>query len=120
MTSNKRLVVGASWMVSPDIKHNFLLSSSTVFMLSIQTASTGPSNTSHFLKVQSIQYNYQHAMDIKYLSIHKKMSGIMEPEGSSMISRSKLIDSIYSVFDLRPMRLTTSSIYDHKIIMINK
>jgi hypothetical protein len=94
MTSNKRLVVGASWMVSPDIKHSFLLSSSTVFMFSIQIVSTGPSNTSHFLKIKSIDYKYQRAMPIKYLSIHNKMSGIMEPERSSMISRSILTDSI--------------------------
>ncbi len=47
--SNMRLVVGASWMISPLIKHSFLLSSSTVFMFSIQIASTGPSNISHFL-----------------------------------------------------------------------
>mmetsp|Transcript_14312 Transcript_14312/g.34806 ORF Transcript_14312/g.34806 Transcript_14312/m.34806 type:complete len:357 (+) Transcript_14312:1594-2664(+) len=41
--------------IAPDIaiiselgKHSFLLSSSTVFMFSIQMASTGPSSTSHF------------------------------------------------------------------------
>jgi hypothetical protein len=34
--------------ISPLIKHNFLLSSRTVFMFSIQIASTGPSNTIHF------------------------------------------------------------------------
>lgn len=38
-----------TWIISPDIKHNFLLSSRTVFMFSIQTASTGPSNKIHFL-----------------------------------------------------------------------
>lgn len=32
-------------MISPEDKQSFLLSSSTVFMFSIQTASTGPSNT---------------------------------------------------------------------------
>jgi hypothetical protein len=35
-------------MISPLFKHSFLLSSSTVFMFSIQTASTGPSSISHF------------------------------------------------------------------------
>jgi hypothetical protein len=80
-------------MVSPDIKHSFLLSSSTVFMFSIQTASTGPSNTSHFLKIKSIDYNYQHAMHIKYFSIQNKMPGIMVPKGSTMRSRSTLTES---------------------------
>jgi hypothetical protein len=32
---------------SPDLRQSFLLSSSTVFMFSIQMASTGPSNRSH-------------------------------------------------------------------------
>ena len=34
-------------MISPDMRQSFLLSSSTVFMFSIQMASTGPSNKSH-------------------------------------------------------------------------
>eukprot|EP00955_Chlamydomonas_euryale_P088653 364399-Chlamydomonas_euryale.AAC.3 len=32
---------------TPELRHSFLLSSSTVFMFSIQIASTGPSSTSH-------------------------------------------------------------------------
>eukprot|EP00955_Chlamydomonas_euryale_P091806 364648-Chlamydomonas_euryale.AAC.3 len=32
---------------APELRHSFLLSSSTVFMFSIQIASTGPSSTSH-------------------------------------------------------------------------
>ena len=34
-------------MISPDMRQSFLLSSSTVFMFSIQIASTGPSNMTH-------------------------------------------------------------------------
>eukprot|EP00955_Chlamydomonas_euryale_P061806 358184-Chlamydomonas_euryale.AAC.2 len=34
-------------MISPELRHSFLLSSSTVFMFSIQIASTGPSNMTH-------------------------------------------------------------------------
>lgn len=37
-----------SLMISPELRHSFLLSSSTVFMFSIHTASTGPSNMYHF------------------------------------------------------------------------
>ncbi len=36
-------------MISPEFKQSFLLSSKTVFMFSIQMASTGPSKSSHFL-----------------------------------------------------------------------
>ena len=35
-------------MISPDVKQSFLLSSSTVFMFSIQIASTGPSKSTHW------------------------------------------------------------------------
>ena len=43
------------WMTSPLIRHSFLLSSRTVFMFSIQTASMGPSNTTHFLSGVSVE-----------------------------------------------------------------
>ena len=36
-----------TWMISELGRHSFLLSSSTVFMFSIQMASTGPSSTIH-------------------------------------------------------------------------
>lgn len=49
MDSKMRLICGDIWMISPLIRHNFLLSSSTVFIFSIHTASTGPSKISHFL-----------------------------------------------------------------------
>mmetsp|Transcript_31285 Transcript_31285/g.75654 ORF Transcript_31285/g.75654 Transcript_31285/m.75654 type:complete len:220 (+) Transcript_31285:5169-5828(+) len=48
-TSNCMQMVGDSLMISPETRHSFLLSSSTVFMFSIHTASTGPSNMTHFL-----------------------------------------------------------------------
>ena len=35
-------------MISPDMRQSFLLSSSTVFMFSIQMASTGPSKSTHW------------------------------------------------------------------------
>lgn len=45
--SKMRLMELDICMISPLMRHNFLLSSSTVFMLSIQMASTGPSNINH-------------------------------------------------------------------------
>ena len=35
-------------IISPDMRQSFLLSSSTVFMFSIQMASTGPSKSTHW------------------------------------------------------------------------
>ena len=40
-----------SLMISPLVRQSFLLSSNTVFMFSIHTASTGPSNRYHFLSL---------------------------------------------------------------------
>lgn len=51
LTSKIMDMVGLIWMISELGKHNFLLSSRTVFMFSIQMASTGPSSTSHFRSV---------------------------------------------------------------------
>ena len=46
-TSNIIVISLLILILSPDTKHNFLLSSKTVFMFSIQIASTGPSNMTH-------------------------------------------------------------------------
>mmetsp|Transcript_31112 Transcript_31112/g.92663 ORF Transcript_31112/g.92663 Transcript_31112/m.92663 type:complete len:211 (+) Transcript_31112:583-1215(+) len=46
-TSNIIVICSLSCMISPETRHSFLLSSSTVFMFSIQIASTGPSNMTH-------------------------------------------------------------------------
>ena len=50
------------WMISPLIKHSFLLSSSTVFMFSIHRASMGPSNTTHFLSGVSVEANSRNVL----------------------------------------------------------
>ena len=44
-------------MISPDMRHSFLLSSNTVFMFSIQTASIGPSKMTHFRSGDSDEAN---------------------------------------------------------------
>ena len=46
-TSNMIVFVSESGMISPELRQSFLLSSSTVFMFSIQMASTGPSKSTH-------------------------------------------------------------------------
>ena len=45
------MLTSVSLMISPLVRQSFLLSSSTVFMFSIHTASTGPSNRYHFLSL---------------------------------------------------------------------
>lgn len=47
-TSNNMWMNGVNLILSEFAKHNILLSSSTVFMFSIQRASTGPSHTIHW------------------------------------------------------------------------
>ena len=49
IVSKMRLIAFDIWITSPLIRQSFLLSSRTVFMFSIQMASIGPSNTTHFL-----------------------------------------------------------------------
>lgn len=43
------VIVGFNLIICPLLRQSFLLSSSTVFMFSIHTASTGPSKQIHFL-----------------------------------------------------------------------
>ena len=52
-TSNIIVIQDVNLIIYPLVKQSFLLSSSTVFMFSIQTASTGPSKTIHFLSFTS-------------------------------------------------------------------
>ena len=52
-TSNIIVIHEVILIIYPLVKHNFLLSSRTVFMFSIQIASTGPSNVTHFLSLTS-------------------------------------------------------------------
>jgi len=57
--SKIKFVVGESWMISPLMRQSFLLSSRTVFMFSIQIASTGPSKINHFLSSVCSDHIYQ-------------------------------------------------------------
>lgn len=45
--SKKVIIYYVNLIISPEFKHNFLLSSKTVFIFSIQTGSTGPSKIIH-------------------------------------------------------------------------
>lgn len=52
-TSNIIVIQLVSLIIYPLVKQSFLLSSKTVFIFSIHTASTGPSNMTHFLSYRS-------------------------------------------------------------------
>lgn len=54
-TSNIIVWLSVIFIISPLLRHNFLLSSKTEFMFSIQTASTGPSKTYHRLSESSTE-----------------------------------------------------------------
>lgn len=49
ITSNSILIDGSSFILYPFAKHSIILSSKTVFMFSIQRASTGPSKITQFI-----------------------------------------------------------------------
>ena len=57
MVSKMRLMTLDIWMTSPLIRQSFLLSSSTVFMFSIHTASIGPSKITHLRSGVSVDAN---------------------------------------------------------------
>ena len=58
IVSKMRLITADIWMTSPLMRQSFLLSSSTVFMFSTQTASIGPSKTTHLRSgVVSVAYS---------------------------------------------------------------
>ena len=63
---------------SPLTKHNFLLSSSTVFMFSIQIASTGPSNMTHFLSEVVEAAAWRYIVDMMP-SCHSRVFGSNSP-----------------------------------------
>ena len=81
------------WTISPDIRHSFLLSSSTVLRFSIQAGSAGPSSTIHFLSSVVLQTQFSTssrqstthlvAMSLKVVastpSLHSCDSGSKQP-----------------------------------------
>ena len=62
MVSKMRLMTFDIWMISPLIRQSFLLSSNTVFMFSIHSASIGPSNITHFLSGVSADANSRNVL----------------------------------------------------------
>ena len=65
-----KIFTSLSLMISPLVRQSFLLSSKTVFMFSIHTASTGPSNTYHFLSLVVLELPTR-IMDDKMPSVLK-------------------------------------------------
>lgn len=55
--SKIRLILLLIEIISPELRHNFLLSSRTVFIFSIQIASTGPSRSSHLRVEDGVEAN---------------------------------------------------------------
>jgi hypothetical protein len=79
-------MVSLNLIVSPFAKHNFLLSSSTVFIFSIQRASTGPSKITHFLEYSSP-------------SIHSRKITAVIPSCHSLVASSTSPYNNFGVMD---------------------
>mmetsp|Transcript_47104 Transcript_47104/g.145274 ORF Transcript_47104/g.145274 Transcript_47104/m.145274 type:complete len:232 (-) Transcript_47104:13-708(-) len=73
-------------MRSPLNRHSILLSSSTVFMFSIQMASTGPSKTIHCRSGFTLDSDLTlRAMPDSKPSVHSRVIGLMSPYSSPIV-----------------------------------
>mmetsp|Transcript_32450 Transcript_32450/g.97826 ORF Transcript_32450/g.97826 Transcript_32450/m.97826 type:complete len:201 (-) Transcript_32450:5538-6140(-) len=77
-TSNIIVITDVRAIISPEARHSFLLSSRTVFMFSIQMASTGPSKTNHFLMSSSAATPRLTSVD-RIPSVHSRVKGSNDP-----------------------------------------
>ena len=76
--------VGGMEMRSPEFSVSILLSSSTVFMDSIQSVSTGPSNTIHFFSFVSMEQTDRMMYD-RIPSCHSRVARLYVPYSSSIV-----------------------------------
>lgn len=65
-------------MVSAFIKHNFLLSSKTVFIFSIQSAETGPSKIINYFSLFVIVDSFR-KISARTPSVHSLLTGSLYP-----------------------------------------
>ena len=70
--------------ISPLFRHSFLLSSSTVFMFSIQMASTGPSKTTH-LRSGLVSLAALRNVTARIPSAHSLLTGSSAPYSWPMV-----------------------------------
>mmetsp|Transcript_29793 Transcript_29793/g.97522 ORF Transcript_29793/g.97522 Transcript_29793/m.97522 type:complete len:222 (-) Transcript_29793:388-1053(-) len=82
--SNIMVISGLRATISPLFRHSFLLSSSTVFMFSIHSASTGPSNTIHVRSSPASRAAARMMVDASP-SDHSSVSGSNSPYSSPMV-----------------------------------
>mmetsp|Transcript_39227 Transcript_39227/g.77339 ORF Transcript_39227/g.77339 Transcript_39227/m.77339 type:complete len:233 (-) Transcript_39227:31-729(-) len=79
------VMVSVSPMISPLVRHSFLLSSSTVFMFSIQIASTGPSMSIHLSLSPSWSLMATRIKPAKIPSCHSLVLGSNAPYSCPMV-----------------------------------
>mmetsp|Transcript_162917 Transcript_162917/g.522390 ORF Transcript_162917/g.522390 Transcript_162917/m.522390 type:complete len:210 (+) Transcript_162917:614-1243(+) len=84
LTSNMTVMLGGSLMRSPLERQSILLSSSTVFMFSIQMASTGPSKFTHFLLSEESETASRTKRATKP-SFHSPVFTLKQPYSSSAV-----------------------------------
>ena len=73
------------WMISPELRQSFLLSSRTVFMFSIHRASTGPSSTSH-LRREERSPAQARKVTASTPSVHSCVAGSFWPYSCPMVT----------------------------------
>ena len=77
-TSNIIVIYGVNVNIYPEFKQSFLLSSNTVFIDSIQIASTGPSNNTQCLSLL-VSFTVSLIMNAKIPSNHSCVYSLNEP-----------------------------------------
>ena len=82
-TSNSMRICTLSLMRSEFARHSVMLSSSTVFMFSIHSASIGPSNTVHMRSSVSVATLRRMMVDARP-SVHSCVSSLNSPYSSPM------------------------------------
>mmetsp|Transcript_10880 Transcript_10880/g.24732 ORF Transcript_10880/g.24732 Transcript_10880/m.24732 type:complete len:295 (-) Transcript_10880:5133-6017(-) len=96
LTSNTMAIVLGSLILSPLLRQRVLLSSSTVFILSIQMASTGPSQITHFLEVSVAATPIRTIVAIKP-SVHSLVMRLNSPYNSPMVIALGLRTDLWTV-----------------------
>mmetsp|Transcript_66610 Transcript_66610/g.210908 ORF Transcript_66610/g.210908 Transcript_66610/m.210908 type:complete len:292 (+) Transcript_66610:2718-3593(+) len=95
--------------ISPLLRQSFLLSSSTVFMFSIQMASTGPSKTTHF-RMSLVSRAMLRNSTASTPSVHSLETGSSCPYSCPMVTDLGLRVTILVFFSsLSPFSLSSSS-----------
>lgn len=98
-TSKSMCIFAFSLMRSPLARQSVMLSSSTVFMFSIQSASTGPSKTTHWYSSFSVVRPTAVRIIVEAMpSVHSCVSALNSPYSSPMVMHLGLKTYVFTYF----------------------